>query len=196
MKTLYEPYPEEVSVKERRYPIATDFREWIKFQDMMRDPDVTQHELAYGMAQYYKDEIPPDSDDAICALVAFYLQKDMEETRSILFPALRNDIKKQPEEKKKALYDYAFDADCIMAGFYYAYHIDLDTVRYLHWHKFRALLNHLPEDTEFRQRIHYRGIDAGKIKDKKERERVRKIQRQIRLPAPAPTVNEIGGLFW
>lgn len=196
MKALYEPYPEDVVVKGRLYPVVTDFREWIKFHDMMRDPEVTQHELAYGMMQYYEADVPTDSNDAVCGVVSFYLRKDPEETYGILFPQSKTDITKKPEEKKKPLYDYGFDADCIAAGFYYAYRIDLDTVRYLHWHKFHALLDHLPEDTEFRQRIHYRGIDAGKIKDKKERERVRKIQRQIRIPAPAPTVNEIGGLFW
>lgn len=41
----------------------------------------------------------------------------------------------------------------------------------------------------------YRSIDAGKIKDKAERERIRKIQRQIAITENIATDEDIGDAF-
>lgn len=189
MKTLYEPYPESVVIDGKEYPIVTDFREWIKFHDMTRDPELTQQQVFGGMMQFYYERIPQDIDLAVAELLAFYAVETVEEVKKRMATGTK-------QEKKKPLYDYAYDSGCILAGFYQAYRIDLERIPYLHWHKFRALLENLPEQTEFRQRIMYRNTDAGKIKDKKERQRVMEIQKRIALPSPAPTVEEIGGLFW
>lgn len=190
MKTLYEPYPESVMIGGEEYLIVTDFREWIKFHDMTRDPELSQQQVISGMMQFYYERVPQDIEAAVSGLLAFYAMETAEEILKKMQPG------KKEERKKKPLYDYAYDSGCILAGFYQAYRIDLERISYMHWHKFRELLENLPEQTEFRQRVMYRNTDASKIKNKAERQRIMEIQKRIALPAPAPTVEEIGGLFW
>lgn len=46
-----------------------------------------------------------------------------------------------------------------------------------------------------KQRIMYRSIKLSDISDKKERNRIRKIQRQIAIPAPEMNEYEIASVF-
>lgn len=65
----------------------------------------------------------------------------------------------------------------------------------MHWWEFRCLFQGLPDDTGIKQRIRYRGIDLGSIKDKAERRRIRRIQNEIRLPSEKMSDYEIGNAF-
>ena len=40
MNILYEQFPEEVKVNGEYYPIVTDFREWIRFAELVEDDSV------------------------------------------------------------------------------------------------------------------------------------------------------------
>ena len=40
MNILYEQFPEEVKVNGEYYPIVTDFREWIRFTELVEDDSV------------------------------------------------------------------------------------------------------------------------------------------------------------
>ena len=95
----------------------------------------------------------------------------------------------------KNLFSYEMDYPFILSGFLRDYGIDLETVEYLHWWKFRMLFDGLSEDTEIKQRIMYRGINPSDIKDKEERNRITKIQRKIQLPAEALSDYDIGNAF-
>ena len=68
------------------------------------------------------------------------------------------------------------------------------TCKYLHWQKFQMLLEGLPDDSGVKTRIGYRSIDAGKIRDKQERQRIQKIQRAISLEDERDE-EQIGDLF-
>jgi hypothetical protein len=64
--------------------------------------------------------------------------------------------------------DYIEDGEYIVASFIQAYGIDLTEIDYMHWHKFKALFNSLPEDTQMAKIIGYRSYkksdkDAGTI---------------------------------
>ena len=65
----------------------------------------------------------------------------------------------------------------------------------MHWWQFRYLLDGLNEKTEFIKRLAYRSIDASKIKDKKERNRIIQIQRKIALPGKGVSDYDIGNAF-
>ena len=51
------------------------------------------------------------------------------------------------------------------------------------------------EDCELKKRMGYRSIDLNQIKDKEERERIRKIQKQIAIIDYEVTSEEIGDAF-
>ena len=90
---------------------------------------------------------------------------------------------------------HEIDYPYILSGFLRDYGIDLETVTYLHWWKFRMLFDGLSEDTEIKQRIMYRGINLSDIKDKDERKRISRIQSMIQLPQEVLTDYDIGNAF-
>ena len=127
-------------------------------------------------------------------LIYFFQAKELEETDSNGQAVQDDDIHQGP---RKPVFDYAFDAPYIIAGFWQDYGLDLmDPGLAMHWWKFRVLLTGLSERTEFKQRIMYRNTNTADIKNVKERQRIERIKRRIAIPTPAPTDEEMGDLFW
>ena len=90
---LFDPLPECVQVDGVDYPVATDFRDWIAFADLILDPGIsTQNKVAAAM-QWYPDARPPDATKALHALKWFFTaeplltgrqQRRMERSRNRL----------------------------------------------------------------------------------------------------------------
>ena len=183
---LYETFPEAVTLNGKNRRIITDFKDWIRFYDMLRDDELTEIDKFELMQQYYIDPVSfGDLKDMHKPLLSFYRMENEYvegETNDLVIP-------------EKPAYDYKFDSGYIIAGFLHDYSIDLTTAS-MHWWKFRLLLNGLSPETEFKQRVMYRSTDVSKIKDEKERKRIQRIQRQIAIPYTAPTDYETGGMFW
>lgn len=93
---------------------------------------------------------------------------------------------KKPSNKIGFLFDY--DMDLIYAAFVQQYNIDILNTD-MHWWKFKSLLDALTNQTKFMQVVGYRLMDISKIKDKKEREKLKELQdfyaiRANNMPAP------------
>lgn len=81
MTFLYEKYPETVTVAGEEYPILTDFRNWIKFADLIADTEVEDEEKAELLLCWFKDRVPDDLQAALDALADFYvMESDAGET--------------------------------------------------------------------------------------------------------------------
>ncbi len=187
MNFFYEAFPDTVNIRGEEVPIITDFREYIRLLDMLKCDELNSYQKRGILEDYFLDEITVDKD-AIDALTEFVVMdlggdEDAEESDS------------EQAGSKKNLFSYEIDYPFILSGFLRDYGIDLETVNYLHWWKFRMLFDGLSEDTEIKQRIMYRGIDLSDIKDKNERKRIAKIQRRIQLPAEALSDYDIGDAF-
>lgn len=192
MNLIYEPFPESVQVDGRPVPIITDFREYVRLLDMLKSDELDSYEKTWLISQYFLEDVQMN-EEVIRVLTDFVTMKELEpETES-------DEEEKEDEEHRnevqKSLFSYSIDYPYILSGFLRDYGIDLNTVEYLHWWKFRMLFNGLSEDTEIKQRIMYRGMDLSTIKDKDERKRIARIQRQIRLPEEALTDYDIGNAF-
>lgn len=190
MNLLYEPFPNCVEVNGRWLRIVTDYRDWLKFYDMLRDGEMEDSEKFELMLTYYLDEFGIGDIPAMQApLLSFYQMKETQQVEE-----QGEDSEREPG---KPVYDFAFDAQCIISDFFREYRIDLTSPRTrMHWWRFMILLCGLSKDAEFKQRVAYRSTDAGQIKDVNERQRIQRIQRKIAIPTPAPTDYEIGDLFW
>lgn len=189
LNVLYEQFPEHVIVDDKRYRITTDFREWIKLISLIEDDEISWQMRAQLMMQWYTDEIPDDIEAAIYALGDFLTAKD-------LYPERDTDNDHKVSKQVQA-FSYEQDAGCIYSAFVDCYGIDLQTVPYMHWWKFKTLFDWLPEKTEIKQRIYYRTVDTNSIADKDERKRIRKIQKQIELKCKKAYLDdyEIGDVF-
>lgn len=194
--TKYRPYPGGVEIGENFFPITSSFRVWLYFDSLIRAPETETQDIVDFLLSQYIEERPRDPEKAVIGALAFYQRKSYEETAR-RFHQKQEGHQEQGGKKPVPVFDFDYDAEPIKAAFLQAYNIDLETVEDLHWHRFMALFEYLPADTEIKQRIHYRGMDLGKISDKKERERVRRIQRSIRIPSKTkPTDGQIGNAFW
>ena len=191
MNILYEQFPKEVRVNGEYYPIATDFREWIRFTELVEDDSVPWRIKCGLLLQWYLDQIPEDIEAAIYALEDFLMCKRM----------YQDDTEDEEEEQQKSgkpVFSFSEDAGCIYAAFREAYGIDLQQIDYMHWWEFQTLFAGLPEKTEIKQRIMYRSIDLRTIKDKDERKRIKKIQEIVALKKKnrrKMTDYEIGDMF-
>ncbi|XRJ96589.1 Gp15 family bacteriophage protein [Latilactobacillus sakei] len=91
-------------------------------------------------------------------------------------------VKKSKDDTN--LISFSLDAKYIYAAFVQAYNIDLiEQQGVLHWVKFSALLNTLPDTTLMRQIIDIRKTKLSEIKDKDERKRIKMLKKQFALPS-------------
>lgn len=189
MNLFYEGFPDSVIVDGKEVRVITDFREYIRLLDMLKSEELSDYEKMYFLSQYFLDDINI-SREAIQSITDFVTMKSLEADEG-----QEDEDTEEEQERQKDLFSYVIDYPYILSGFIRDYGIDLETVEYLHWWKFRMLFNGLSEDTEIKQRIMYRGIDLSTIKDKDERKRIARIQRQIQLPSETITDYDIGNAF-
>ena len=176
INALYEPFPESVTADGTEYPIITDFREWIRFTDMLRDDGIEMHEKILLLANWITQPPETISQELVEAVFAFYRADELN-----YVPETSG---QQDSVKRPPAFDWKIDAQYIIGDFLCYYGIDLINTDYMHWWKFRALFAALPD----------RCMDTTKIKDCAEKQRIMQIQAQLALPFELSD-EDIGGIF-
>lgn len=189
MNPLYEPFPDYVIVNEKKVRIVTDFREYIKLMDLLKDEEVEEVEKKRLLACWFLDDPGPDFEECLQALTDFVI--NYKETKA----SEGEEDNNEEDTKHNQVISYNQDAPYIISGFLECYGIDLTEIQYMHWWKFQMLIDGMNEDCELKKRMGYRSIDLNQIKDKEERERIRKIQKQIAIIDYEVTSEEIGDAF-
>lgn len=175
MNILTDALPAAIEADGRRYGILTDFRDWMKFSEMIHDRETSSAEKAVMMA-WWVDGQPEITEGLVQAVLDFY-------KAAVLFPPPDADDESDEEAPQKPpVFDWSVDAAFVLADFRRYYGIDLMAVEFLHWWEFLSLFWALPEDSGCVKRIGYRSCDLSKIKNRAERDRIRKIQESIALP--------------
>ena len=180
MDPFCEPFPKELRVGGKDYPIRTDFRAVLKIVSNLQEAEGPAEKLIHTLSLF--KTMPENVEEAVKAVGDFIACREEGE---------------RPEEKKerKKTFSYKKDAPFIVSDFLRFYDIDLTSCKYLHWQKFQLLLEGLSGDSETKQRIAYRSINTGKIKDRHERERIQRIQRAIAIEDTEADAERIGDLF-
>lgn len=184
---LYEKFPEYVVIDGKKYRIITDFREYIKLLELLRDEQIETSDKYYLIMQWFLD-IPKASFKKCLDALANFMTMESEQEEST------EDNEGKAESKKQVL-SYTQDAPFILSGFLECYGIDLQQVDYMHWWKFQILIEGMNEDCELKKRMSYRSIDVSQIKDKAERDRIKRIQMQIAITENKIGDEDIGNAF-
>lgn len=169
--------------------IRTDFRESIKFELLMQDNKLSEKEKVKLALNLYYENIE-DIETALNDMVWFYAGEQNQNKQNTV---------KQEENSTKQIYSYEFDDKYIYSAFKEQYSIDLNSIRYLHWWKFKALMSCLNENTQFVKIMGYRALDLSKIKDKEEKARFKKLKRLYALPdmrTQEQKEADFGKAFW
>lgn len=187
INVLYDTLPDYVEISGKRYPVITDFREWIRLAELVDDdsvPDVVKVRL---LLMWYTGDVPEELESAINALGDFLIGSGLCQSGA-------GDCE---SKNITPAFSYSEDAGCIYSAFRECYGIDLQTIGYMHWWKFQTLFDWLPESTEIKQRMMYRTMNLSDIKDKDERKRVKRIQDRIQLKKKRKYMSdfEIGDAF-
>lgn len=170
--------------------IRTDFRESIKFELLMQDTNISKQEKVQLALNLYYKEIS-DVEQALRDIIWFYSCNSIQKKE--------NNQGNNNKENAKQIYSYEFDDKYIYSAFKEQYNIDLNSIKYLHWWKFKALMDNLNEDTQFVKIMGYRALDLSKIKDKEEKARYKKLKRLYALPDMRSTEEkeaDFGRAFW
>lgn len=183
MNLFYEELPMSVMVHGKTVRIRTDFRDYIRLLDMLKDKDVKPMDKLLILREYFLDdiEITQFSIDALCD----FMSADFSD----------GETSQTGTGRQENLFSFSIDYPYILSAFLRDYGIDLIDIKYLHWWKFRMLFDGLSEDNEIKKRIMYRGINLNEIKDPEERKRIRKIQKVIELKQEELTDFDIGDAF-
>lgn len=169
--------PTEVIIGGRSYPINTDFRIGMKFEDMAVNSTNELNLLTKALEMYYP-QIPPDIDAAVEELIRFYNCGHCE-------PAYG--LAEKTASAPKQIYDYYYDAEYIYAAFREQYGINLCTAQ-LHWWEFRAMFLALSQDTALYRIMSYRNADLSELKGKAKRQ-MEALKAAYAIPLP-PSAQE------
>lgn len=171
-------YPQYVEIDNKKYKINTDFRVAIECNRIAEDETIGDYERVLAIIYtLYGDEgiNTPSHYEKLLELAKKYLLCGKElETRNRETPDM----------------DYIQDMDYIEASFMSDYRIDLSNEE-MHWWKFCNLMNGLSNselgNSCILNRIrNIRTMDLSQIKDRKERDKLAKLKKELALKKNKP----------
>ncbi len=188
INVLYEQFPDSVVIGGREYRVLTDFRDWLRFADMLEDKEIPDSEKLLMMT-YWLEE-PPEivNNELVTALCGFYRAEALEPDRAARETDPEEDMVSAPP-----VLNWKIDARYIIGDFLRFYGIDLLTAE-MHWWRFRLLFSALPDDSQMMKRIAYRGADPGQIRNEAERKRIMRMKQLFALPYELDD-DDIGAVF-
>lgn len=134
---IFREPPEYLVIDGVRYPIDTDFRTWIKFFYAAQNRE--------ELEGFFEQLALPFSQSAADAVCDFFIGPI------------------QGEKGGKQTFDFKSDEKMIYSAFEGAYKIDLMSIPHLHWWKFMALFRSLPDGSELRNAMYFRGVDVNDL---------------------------------
>lgn len=174
MNLFYEPLPDSIPVGGSACKILTDFRDWLKFCDMVKDDALTPYDKLDFMRNWFL-KIPDCMTEEMCRGL-----KEFCEVK-----ALEPDKPEEAEREgftKPPTFDWCIDAKYVIADFRRFYTIDLLSVEYMHWWEFFSLMKALPDESQMYRRISIRTTDLSKIKEPERKRAVMEAQMRIAIP--------------
>ncbi len=179
--------PDFIEIDGKQIKIRTDFRIWIRASLLLYENIELETKLIKLIKLCYID-IPPTLKGGIEGILLFLSGSESEKGKT------------KPNHKKP-LFDFDADAGLIYATYLTEYGIDLTECN-MHWYKFLALFNALPQECGFLKIVSYRGADLSKIKDKEQRSFIRRMKTKYALPdkrseeeKEKSIISELEGLF-
>lgn len=175
--------PNGVKIYDYYLAFNTDFKNWIRYEELMLDDELSDEELMVNVLELcYKDGLDVlneiDIETAIHQILCFFTMGEFDK-----------EAKKQKEEseesvvnpKSKIIYSYTYDRGYIYAAFLQCYNVDLFKEN-LHWWQFKALFNALSEDTQFAKIMGYRSMTISSNMSKEEKKYYRNMKKIYALP--------------
>ena len=136
--------PNTVSVGGSFFTINTDFREWLKFDKLIKQDTFSLADFVF----LFPGDLPlitseEQVQELIKTLMDFFINPN----------STPNDVTKKSDD---VILDYQQDGEYIYSAFRQVYGINL-LKEDMHWHEFKALIVGLPDNCKLSQIMHARG---------------------------------------
>lgn len=194
---LTEGLPYGFAVKSFEIEIEAGTLFWLRTSELLENAD--EHEASRALSGAIRSISRAGEEIPLYALEVDIVRRILD--RLVWFMLGGEDTKRPPatvKGPKEKLLSYSADIAAIYAAFMQVYKIDLyakaendaDLIETLHWWKFLALLNNLPEGNRLTDYyMHFRGLDIGKLPsktdaDRKYRQSVSEIKQLVSLGQP------------
>lgn len=201
MFKLNDPLNDCVTINGEEHPIYMAFDNVMSALETFDDKELSESDRLY----VFLGIMLHDYDQELISTLDFETQVDVGEQiiEQINSEPIENqpvdlngDPMPQPKRDGPQLVSFLFDAKYIYAAFMQAYGIDLiEQQGLLHWAKFSALINALPDNTLMRQIIDIRKTNLNEIKDKDEKNRIKKLKQQFSLEGKGNPDKEGGDMY-
>ncbi|QPG02557.1 Gp15 family bacteriophage protein [Latilactobacillus sakei] len=198
---MNDPLNDYVTINDEEHPIYMAFDNVMSALETFDDKELSESDRLY----IFLGVMLHDYDQELISALDFETQVDVG--KQIIDQINSEPIENQPVDLEgnpmpqpkrdgEQLVSFLFDAKYIYAAFMQAYGIDLiEQQGSLHWSKFSALLNALPDNTLMRQIIDIRKTDLNEIKDKDEKKRIKKLKQQFSLEGKGSPDEEGGDMY-
>lgn len=173
MSILVESYPESVTIGRRIVKIETNFRTSIQFELLLEDHKNDPKEFVMaGLQLFYGD-----------SWQRFSLEEGQEAIEKMIwfYRCGKEEKKGGSGEASGPSYSFEYDDSYIYAAFMNQYHIDLQTVEYMHWWAFRALFDSLDDRQRISEIIRIRTIKLSDV-PKEQQKYYREMKKVYALP--------------
>ena len=175
MNILLNELPCFVEVCGKKYSINTDFRVWMRFEELIfsKKPEEAIAEtiiLCMRPEPALKNELPPSLKETIKALCDFYFCRTESENRQ-----------KTSSGTAKRIYSFSHDSELIYAAFLQQYGIDLANCN-MHWWKFRALFSSLSGEAKICSVMRIRSQNLADVPAGPARSRLARLKAAYALP--------------
>lgn len=181
--SMFQKLPTYVRINDKKFIINADFRAMIKIEEIIKDSTLEDNQKLINVLKvfYFSDEIFRNEET---------MTKGLEKLEWF-YNCDRKPNKKTTGGSATKVFSYEYDDIYIYSAFLQEYNIDL-TTDYVHWWKFRALLDSLKEDNMFVKIKGYRaysGDDKDMLElkrywslplDEKEEERLNNLYEQLK----------------
>ena len=144
--SFFETPPEQLTIDGVNYPIDTDFRTWIKFQNIIIS-NKSDDEKTADLIYYISEMGLPFSENTIKSMVEFFKG---------------GEIRKPKTDNKKIAYDFETDGSLIYSAFLTQYNFDLISEK-MHWWKFKSLFSGLDDSHMISKIMWARTADQSKM---------------------------------
>lgn len=153
MNWLLEQLPDRVLIDGVEYPINPDFRAIILIDQIMHDKELSDTEkIMSAIGIFYAGDPPEQTSQAIEKLTWFFgcgkKQNEQEKRRGRF-------------QRHTRAIDYTVDSRLIWSAFLQMYQIDLTQPVQLHWWKFCALMENIPDTCKISKIMMYRTVDTS-----------------------------------
>ena len=139
--------PNSINVGGKSYLLYTDFREWLKFGEMLKDDSIFKDFNYIDLFFVIKDDV--------LAIEAIAYQKEFLEALINFYNNKNSTPIESTDTSNDIVWDYIQDGEYIVSSFMSQYNIDLTSCD-MHWHMFKALFIGLNDSTIMSQIMGFR----------------------------------------